>query len=388
MDFQLPCPNCGQQVNPQELECPHCGVNLALAAVKGEQEVIAKINLNPSVPITPEILVPRVGELLIERGVLTQDGLQRALEYSKRPGPDGQQHLVGQALLELKLIDRETLDQVITEQILQLHTALQQANLKLEQRVQERTQELQSALNKLAELNQLKSNFISNVSHELRTPLTHIRGYLDLMNEGSLGDLTKEQAVALDVMLRSEARLEELIEKMIQFSLEASGQFTLQIRPTNLRKLIELAVNQLKTKADQRPVNLGINLGTDPCFVRVDQEKIQWVVMELLDNAIKFSPAGGNVKVGLERDETFAQFYVIDTGIGISPERLSEIFEPYHQLDSSSTRRYGGIGLGLALVKKILEAHGSKVNVTSDVGKGTFIQFQLPIIDVNHELDR
>jgi signal transduction histidine kinase len=388
MDFQLPCPKCGQPVNPQELECSHCGVNLALAAVKGEQEVIAKINLNPTVPITPEILVPRVGELLIERGVLTQEDLQRALEYSKRPGPDGQQHLVGQALLELKLIDRESLDQVITEQILQLHTALQQSNLKLEQRVQERTQELQSALNKLAELNQLKSNFISNVSHELRTPLTHIRGYLDLMNEGSLGELTKEQAVAMDVMLRSEARLEELIEKMIQFSLEASGQFTLQIRPTNLRKLIELAIDQVKTKAENRPVNLEINLGMDPCFVRVDQEKIQWVVMELVDNAIKFSPAGGNVKIGLERDDNFARFYVIDTGIGISPERLSEIFEPYHQLDSSSTRKYGGIGLGLALVKKILEAHGSNVNVTSDVGKGTFIQFQLPIIDVDHELDR
>jgi signal transduction histidine kinase len=388
MDFQLPCPKCGQPVNPQELECPLCGVNLALAAVKGEQEVIAKINLNPTVPITPEILVPRVGELLIERGVLTQEDLQRALEYSKRPGPDGQQHLVGQALLELKLIDRESLDQVITEQILQLHTALQQSNLKLEQRVQERTQELQSALNKLAELNQLKSNFISNVSHELRTPLTHIRGYLDLMNEGSLGELTKEQAVAMDVMLRSEARLEELIEKMIQFSLEASGQFTLQIRPTNLRKLIELAIDQVKTKAENRPVNLEINLGMDPCFVRVDQEKIQWVVMELVDNAIKFSPAGGNVKIGLERDDNFARFYVIDTGIGISPERLSEIFEPYHQLDSSSTRKYGGIGLGLALVKKILEAHGSNVNVTSDVGKGTFIQFQLPIIDVDHELDR
>jgi signal transduction histidine kinase len=388
MDFQLPCPNCGLNVNPQDLECPHCGVNLALAAVKGEQEVIARINLNPTVPITPEILVPRVGELLIERGVLSTQDLQRALDYSKQPGPDGQQHLVGQALLELKLVDREILDQVITEQILQLHTALQQSNQKLEQRVQERTQELQSALNKLAELNQLKSNFISNVSHELRTPLTHLRGYLDLMNEGSLGDLTQEQAVALDVMLRSEARLEELIEKMIQFSLEASGQFTLQIRPANLRKLVEMALTQANSKAASRPIDLDIDLGTDPCFVRVDQEKIQWVIKEILDNAIKFTPPGGLVKVGLARDDSFAQFYVMDSGIGISPERLIEIFEPYHQLDSSSTRRYGGIGLGLALVKKILEAHGSKVIVTSEVGKGTFVQFQLPVIGVDNELDR
>jgi hypothetical protein len=148
MDFQLPCPNCGQPVNQQELECPQCGVNLALAAIKGEQEVISKIYSNPEVPITPEILVPRVGELLIERGVLSPEDLQRALEYSTHPGVNGTRRLVGQALLELHMVDREILDQVITEQILQLHTALQQSNLKLEQRVKERTQELQSALTK------------------------------------------------------------------------------------------------------------------------------------------------------------------------------------------------------------------------------------------------
>ena len=381
MDYQLPCPNCGQLVNQQELECPNCGVNLALAAVKGEQEVISKINTNQAVPITPELLVPRVGELLIERGVLTQAGLQRALKYAKKPGPDGHQRLVGQALLELKLINRETLDQVITEQILQLHTALQQSNLKLEQRVKERTQELQSALNKLAELNQLKSNFISNVSHELRTPLTHIRGYLDLMNEGSLGVLSNEQAVALDVMLRSEARLEELIEKMIEFSMEASGHFTLQIKPADFTEVIEHALKQLKIKAINRGIGLIIDLGNFPCMVRMDHEKIQWVVMELVNNAIKFTQAGGKVKLGLDRDDNFVQFYVHDTGIGIAPERLSEIFEPYHQLDGSSTRRYGGIGLGLALVKKIIEAHGSRVDVTSKVGAGTTIQFKLPMIN-------
>jgi signal transduction histidine kinase len=380
MDLHLPCPNCGQPVSQDVLECPHCGVNLALAAVIGEQEVISRISENPSIPITPEILVPRVGELLIDRGVLNQDGLQRALEYSKRPGPDGQQRLVGQALLELKLIDRETLDQVITEQILQLQSALQQANLRLEKRVQERTQELQSALNKLAELNQLKSNFISNVSHELRTPLTHIRGYLDLMNDGCLGVLTDEQSSALDVMMRSEARLEELIEKMIQFSLEATGQFTLQMRPSSFRDVVEIALKQAKIKAANRPVVLKVELGGEPCTVRMDQEKIQWVVMELVDNAIKFTPPGGCVTVRLDKEVDTAHFQVADTGIGISAEKLSEIFEPYHQLDGSSTRRYGGIGLGLALVKKIIEAHGSKVDVTSEPRNGTVITFQLPII--------
>lgn len=381
MDLLLPCPNCGQPVNQQELECPHCGVNLALAAVIGEQELISKINQNPSIPITPEILVPRVGELLIQKGVLTQEELQRALVYSKEPGPDGQQRLVGQALLELKLIDRETLDQVITEQILQLHTALQQSNLQLEQRVRERTQELQSALNKLAELNQLKSNFISNVSHELRTPLTHIRGYLDLMNDGLLGELSKEQATALDVMLRSEARLEELIEKMIQFSLEATGQFTLQIKPASLCEVVTQALRQARIKAANRPVALTIDLGADDYQVRMDHEKIQWVIMELVDNAIKFTPPGGTVSVKVEKGVNFVLIRVEDSGIGISPERLSEIFEPYHQLDGSSTRRYGGIGLGLALVKKIIEAHGSTVDVSSTVEKGTAITFELPLLN-------
>jgi signal transduction histidine kinase len=380
MDLHLPCPNCGQPVSQDVLECPHCGVNLALAAVIGEQEVISRISNNPAIPITPEILVPRVGELLIDRGVLTQEGLQSALEYAKKPGPDGQQRLVGQALLELRLIDRETLDQVITEQILQLQSALQQANIRLEKRVQERTQELQSALNKLTELNQLKSNFISNVSHELRTPLTHIRGYLDLMNDGCLGALTDEQATALDVMLRSEARLEELIEKMIQFSLEATGQFTLQMKPTNFNDVVEIALKQAKVKAANRPVVLKVVLDDEPCMVRMDQEKIQWVVMELVDNAIKFTPPGGCVTVGLEKVFDSAHFRVTDTGIGISPERFSEIFEPYHQLDGSSTRRYGGIGLGLALVKKIIDAHGSRVDVTSEPEKGTLIKFQLPIV--------
>jgi signal transduction histidine kinase len=118
----------------------------------------------------------------------------------------------------------------------------------------------------------------------------------------------------------------------------------------------------------------------DTYRVKIDQEKIQWVVMELVDNAIKFTPPGGSVHIELTKDDNVLNFQVRDTGIGISAERLSEIFEPYHQLDGSSTRRYGGIGLGLALVKKIIEAHGSQVEVSSEVEKGTSIRFTLPLI--------
>jgi signal transduction histidine kinase len=381
MSIQIPCPRCGQMVDRLARECPHCGVDLALAAVMAEQAVTSAVTIDSTAPITPEILVPRLGEYLMERGVLSQEDLQRALEYSRQPTADGQRRLVGQALLELGLVDRETLDQVITEQILQLQNALQQSNVMLEQRVKERTHELQTALNKLAELNQLKSNFISNVSHELRTPLTHIKGYLDLMVDGSLGNLTKDQTSALDVMLRSEARLEELIEELIQFSLAASGEFTLQMEKVNIATVIDSALKRARNKAKGRSVILNIDLGTEPYIVRLDEEKIQWVVMELVDNAIKFTPPGGQVDISLQKDGDLVQFIVKDTGIGISTERLTEIFEPFHQLDGSSTRRYGGVGLGLSLVRKIIEAHGSTIDVLSEASKGTRIQFHLPIVE-------
>jgi signal transduction histidine kinase len=180
-------------------------------------------------------------------------------------------------------------------------------------------------------------------------------------------------------MLRAEGRLEELIEKMIEFSMEASGHFTIQTKPTDLSQIIQDVLRQASGKAEKRTVILESDLGIGACIVKVDQEKIQWVIMELLENAIKFTPPNGSVKVGLNWTDEVAQFYVLDTGIGIASERLAEIFEPYHQLDSSSTRQYGGIGLGLALVKKIIEAHGSNIEVTSQIGRGTFIEFHLPI---------
>jgi len=125
--------------------------------------------------------------------------------------------LLGQVLRELQLVDAETLDQVITEQILQLQSALREANRQLERRVEERTRDLQRALERLTELNQLKANFIANISHELRTPLAHLKGYLDLLKENGFGALNEQQKGAVDILQRSELRLEKLIEDLISF---------------------------------------------------------------------------------------------------------------------------------------------------------------------------
>jgi signal transduction histidine kinase len=382
MTTQVACPRCGQLVDPQERECPHCGVALGFAAALFEQSMTSLISIDTSTPITPEILVPRLGEYLIEKGMLSQEQLQLALEYSKGLAARGEHRLVGQALLELRMVDREMLDQVVTEQILQLQYALQQSNRKLEERVHDRTRELQSALSKLAELNQLKSNFIANVSHELRTPLTHIKGYLDLMSDDGLGPLTEEQNRALKVMVRSELRLEALIEELILFSMASSDTFLLRLDRVKLMDLVQLALSKVWDKADARHVRLKEHIPDTSLVVNVDRDKMRYVLIELLDNAIKFTPEGGMVRLVILPEDSLVSISVQDTGIGIAQDRIEELFEPFHQLDGSVTRRYEGVGLGLALVNKIIEAHGSSIDVSSVAGKGSQFKFRLPLLNV------
>jgi signal transduction histidine kinase len=123
---------------------------------------------------------------------------------------------------------------------------------------------------------------------------------------------------------------------------------------------------------------LNFEVRSDIPFVQADEEKISWVILQLIDNAIKFTPSGGQVNLSIDKEsETLVMVTVADTGIGIPPNRLEEAFEPFHQLDASSTRRYGGTGLGLALVKEIVSAHGSIVNVKSEEGKGSTFSFPL-----------
>lgn len=378
MESPLICPQCGQLVDGQDRECPGCGVNLALAAGLAAQALTTGFILLPSMPVAPEILVPRLGEILLERGVLSQQQLQSALERHKKLIMSGKPCLFGRLLLELGLVNQEILDQVVTEQILQLQQALQASNQRLEQRVQERTSDLQNALTKLSELSELKSNFISNISHELRTPLTHMKGYLNLLADAALGPLTGDQESALEVLQRSEMRLEQLIEDLIQFSLVSRGELSLNLKPISVNDLVSTTTSRAAKLAKARLVTLKVNLSNSIPLVRADGEKISWVLLQLQDNAIKFTPQGGHVSVDAYFDGGLVTIGVTDSGIGIAPDRLDEIFAPFHQLDGSDTRSYGGTGLGLALVKKIIDAHGAIIKVQSKIGKGSRFEFTLP----------
>lgn len=333
---------------------------------------------NTQPKLSPEMLVPRMGEYLVQKGLITAENLQTALDYQLKETEKGNSLLLGQALIDLKFIERADLDQAVTEQILQLRSALQSANRILERRVRERTAELQKALERVSELSQLKANFIANISHELRTPLTHIKGYLELLVTESLGPVTEEQRHALQVSQQSSAKLEGLIEDLIMVSLASRGEMSVKLENMDIRRIASLSVKSFMSRAQGRGIELRPVIEEDVPFVQGDPQKIGWALSQLIDNGIKFTSTGGSVTVDVKREgENLVIVSVSDTGIGISPSRLEEIFEPFHQLDGSSTRRYGGTGLGLSLVRQIVEAHGSMLDVQSVEGRGTTFKFPL-----------
>ena len=328
--------------------------------------------------LSPEMLIPRMGEYIIQKGLISEADLQKALAYQREQTSQGKPYLLGQALIDMNLLDRTMLDQVVTEQLIQLRSALQAANRNLEQRVKDRTAELNEALNRLSELSQMKANFVANISHELRTPLTHVKGYLELLITGSLGDISEDQRHALQVSQRAAARLEGLIEDLIMFSLASRGEMSMKLDLVDIRQLVSFAVQSALNKAEERSVKLLMSAPEHIPAVQADPDKITWVVKQLLDNGIKFTPSGGSVVINLkEEGQNLILISITDTGIGIPPGRLKEIFEPFHQLDGSSTRHFGGTGLGLSLVRQIVEAHGSLLDVQSVEGRGSTFKFPL-----------
>ena len=230
--------------------------------------------------LTPEMLIPRMGEYIVQKGLITEADLQRALTYQQDQIAKGNHYLLGQSLMDLNLLDRDTLDQVVTEQILQLRSALQSANRNLEQRVKERTAELNEALQRLSELSQLKSNFVSNISHELRTPLTHVKGYIELLVAGSLGEISEEQRHALQVSQRATAKLEDMIEDLIMFSLASKGEMSMKLQRVDIRRIVSLAAKSALPKAEERGVQVLVSALENIPSVQADPEKIGWVVTE------------------------------------------------------------------------------------------------------------
>ncbi|MFN3476788.1 MAG: ATP-binding protein [Candidatus Methylomirabilales bacterium] len=259
---------------------------------------------------------------------------------------------------------------------------------------------LRRAYRELQELDRLKTDFLANISHELRTPLAPIIGYLEMLLAGYAGPLTAKQRSSLDVISQSVQRLRDLIEQLLAFVQIDRGELRLSRQRIPIGPLLQGQVEAFRTKAEAKGIALALELPPSLPEVLVDPQEVGRAVALLLDNAMKFTPDGGRVVVAVRRVPSsefqvqnlepgtwnlergtgeFVEISITDTGIGIPEDQHQKIFDRFYQVDSSATRRYGGTGLGLALVKQIVEAHGSKIEVESRVGQGSTFRFRLPV---------
>jgi len=374
-----PCPRCAVPVSARQPVCPHCGVDVALAAVLMERLALSVIPAEPGTPFVGDAMLSRFGEFLMKKGYITEGHLAAALARQTELSRQGRRETLGQILLSMAVMTREQLELASVEQVQELQTALRQVNAQLEQRVAERTRELQQAYKRLTELDRLKTNFVSNVSHELRTPLTKIKGFHALLAACDLGPLSDDQAQALTVIGRGAQELERLIGDLIQFATGARGEMSLEQAPFDAAALTHAVVSAADEKARCRGVRVAVHVASNAGRAIGDAERVRWVLSQLLDNAVKFTPpAGGDVTMSCDRVGDRVRWSVADTGPGIPAEKLGELFEAFHQLDGSATRAQGGTGLGLALVRMIVEAHGSRVDPATAVGEGSRFSFDLP----------
>jgi signal transduction histidine kinase/putative methionine-R-sulfoxide reductase with GAF domain len=252
-------------------------------------------------------------------------------------------------------------------------------NARLYRQLEARTGELELADQRMQEMNHLKSQFVSTISHELRTPLTAIRAYVDTLLATGLEDVPPERVRQCLTVINDEGqRLARLIESALDLSRLDSGHSLAVRQKVDFGELLEESAWLLSRMAETRQVELKLDREVVDTHVDADRDQIRQLVLHLVSNAIKFTPAGGHVEVRLTGDERVVTLRVEDTGIGIPEEALEKVFDRFYQVESSLARRYGGTGLGLAICKSIVEWHGGEIDAVSRPGEGSCFTVRLP----------
>ena len=256
-------------------------------------------------------------------------------------------------------------------------------NARLHDEIRHYVRDLQAAYDEVRKLDELKSAFIRNVSHELRTPLALIEGYTELLLDEQMGTLLPEQLNALALVSEKAAGLNRLVNDII--SLQTIGAMGFDMEFLSMPALAQNAVEALRPKGSKAGIRLVLNIlsGEEQLHLQGDARRLSQVLSHLLDNAVKFSPNGGEVSITLEREAEMVVVQVKDEGIGLSTDQLDRVFDRFYQVDGSATRHFGGTGLGLALVKEVVEAHGGSVWAESDgaAGRGCIFTVCLPARD-------
>jgi len=255
---------------------------------------------------------------------------------------------------------------------------LQQLNLDLEQRIEERTAELTRLNVELAEANRAKDVFLATLSHELRTPLTPVVGWIKLLRSGTLDE--KSVAQALDAIERNAWLQSRLIDDLLDTSRIATGKLHFEPKPTDLNMIVKAAVDTVRASAAARNIEISMTLWPSSLIVMGEPVRLQQIAWNLVSNAIKFTDPGGKVNITTQLDGKHALLTVVDTGVGIAPEFLPHVFDRFRQADGSTSRRHGGLGLGLAIADALAKMHGGRLEATSDgVGKGAKFSLRMEL---------
>jgi PAS domain S-box-containing protein len=304
-------------------------------------------------PFAPELQAPHVNPWVMK------SGQQRMIEWRCMPFLTGED---GRSLILASGVD-------VTEQL-----AVERERSELLAREQEARQQAEQA-------NRIKDEFLATVSHELRTPLTGIRGWADLLRTGKLDQESSERA--LNSIIKNADMQSKLIDDLLDSSRMLAGKVRLDLRPVGLEPVIEMATEVVRPMVAAKRIQLIHVFNATVCAVFGDPDRLQQVFLNLLTNAVKFTPEGGQIEVHVERRDSTVQVSVSDTGKGIAAETIPHVFDRFYQAEGRGARRRGGLGLGLAIVRHIVEMHGGEVEAESaGLGQGTTMRLTLPLMTV------
>jgi PAS domain S-box-containing protein len=269
------------------------------------------------------------------------------------------------------------------------HIAVAIRNARLLEDLQKSLREVTLAREKLHEANEelktldeMKTNLLSNVSHELRTPLVAVMGYTDMIANGKAGPVNEVQQEYLNISLRNIEKLVTLIENLLDFSRLHRGQEELLFDTFDIADCARTSTQIVEPVAKSRDISINMDVPEDPVLVEGDKGKLGQVFNNLLSNAVKFNQSGGEVNMAIRPGDFNVEVVVSDTGIGVPQEAQDKIFTRFYQYDASSTRKYGGTGIGLSIAQDIMRLHGSRIMVTSREGEGASFSFILPLSGV------
>jgi PAS domain S-box-containing protein len=247
--------------------------------------------------------------------------------------------------------------------------------------------ELERAKRDAEAASRAKEDFLAVLSHELRTPLSAVYGWARMLQSGQLKAEAAERA--LDVIVRNAEAQVQLIDDLLDVSRIITGKMRLDVRPVDLEAVIRAAIDAVRPAADSKEIRLQCVLDSRAVAITGDPDRLQQVVWNLLSNGVKFTAKRGRVQVHLQRTNSHVEIVISDTGQGISKEQLPHLFERFHQADSTSTRSHTGLGLGLALVRHLVELHGGKVTAQSPgEGQGATFTVELPVAIAHREQER